>query len=64
LGAQLSSLGRGGARRPALTSAGVRLIFTTAHHLEASGDILRAHVASVILLEEPEVGDGLAVGAG
>ena len=38
----------------ALTSTGVRLIFTTAHHLEASGDILRAHAASVILLEEPE----------
>src|SRR6516162_7961191 len=38
----------------ALTSAGVRLIFTTAHHLEASSDILRAHAASVILLEEPE----------
>jgi len=31
-----------------------RLIFTTAHHLEASGDILRANAANVILLEEPE----------
>ena len=38
----------------ALTSAAVRLIFTTAQHLEASGDILRAHAARVILLEEPE----------
>ena len=38
----------------ALTSAAVRLIFTTAHHLEASGDILRGHAARVILVDEPE----------
>jgi len=38
----------------ALTSAAVRLIFTTAPHLEASSDILRAHAARVILVDEPE----------
>src|SRR4029077_4588935 len=38
----------------ALTSGSVRLIFTTAHHLEASGAILRAHAARVILVDEPE----------
>src|SRR6267143_1313444 len=38
----------------ALTSGSVRLIFTTAHHLEASGDILRPHAARVILVDEPE----------
>src|SRR5438132_6821234 len=39
----------------ALTSAAVRLIFTTAYHLlEASGDILRGHAARVILVDEPE----------
>jgi long-chain acyl-CoA synthetase len=37
-----------------LTSGSVRLIFTTAHHLEASSDILRAHAARVILVDEPE----------
>src|SRR5438132_7838580 len=38
----------------ALTSSAVRLIFTTADHLEASGDILRAHAVRVILVDEPE----------
>src|SRR5882762_4451358 len=38
----------------ALTSAAVRLIFTTAPHLEASSDILRAHAPRVILFDEPE----------
>jgi long-chain acyl-CoA synthetase len=38
----------------ALSSAGVQLIFTTAHHLEASGDILRGHAARVVLVDEPE----------
>ena len=38
----------------ALTSGSVRLIFTTAHHLEASSDILRPHAARVILVDEPE----------
>lgn len=36
----------------ALASSGARLIFTTARHLEASGDILRAHGASAILVDE------------
>ena len=52
----------------ALTSTSVRLIFTTAHHLEASSDILRAHAARVILIDEPEgarqSAPRLAVGAG
>ena len=52
----------------ALTSGGVRLIFTTAHHLEASSDILRGHAVRVILIDEPEgaraAGDGLVVGDG
>src|SRR6266404_7925636 len=38
----------------ALTSGSVRLIFTTAQHLQASSDILRAHAARVILVDEPE----------
>jgi long-chain acyl-CoA synthetase len=38
----------------ALASSAVRLIFTTAHHLEASGDILCAHAVRVILVDEPE----------
>src|SRR5262249_56974041 len=38
----------------ALTSAAVRLIFTTAPHLEASGATLRAHAARVILVDETE----------
>src|SRR6516225_11670124 len=38
----------------ALASSAVRLIFTTADHLEASGDILRAHAVRVILVDEPE----------
>ena len=48
----------------ALTSGSVRLIFTTAHHLEASGDILRDHAARVILVDEPERAGQSAVGAG
>jgi len=39
----------------ALTSAAVRLIFTTMHHLEASGDILRdPRCQGSILIDEPE----------
>jgi len=38
----------------ALASSAVRLVFTTAHHLEACGDILRAHAVRVILVDEPE----------
>ena len=45
----------------ALTSATVRLILTTAHHLEASGDMLRAHAVRVVLIDEPEGAAQLAV---
>src|SRR5208282_5618969 len=38
----------------ALTSSAARLIFTTAGHLEASSDILRAHAARAILVDETE----------
>src|SRR5262249_22426359 len=38
----------------ALASSAVRLVFTTAHHLEACGDILRAHTVRVILVDQPE----------
>jgi len=38
----------------ALTSSAARLIFTTTHHLEVSGDILRTHAVTVVLLDEPE----------
>src|SRR5499427_4240245 len=38
----------------ALASSAARLIFTTADHLEASGDILRVHAVRVILVDEPE----------
>src|SRR5712671_5324140 len=38
----------------ALASSAVRLIFTTADHFEASGDILRTHAVRVILVDEPE----------
>src|SRR5215831_12435731 len=45
----------------ALTSAAIQLIFTTAHHLEASGDILRAHAVRVVLVDEPEGAGQLSV---
>jgi acyl-CoA synthetase (AMP-forming)/AMP-acid ligase II len=38
----------------ALASGAARLIFTTADHLEASGDILRTYSARAILVDEPE----------
>jgi long-chain acyl-CoA synthetase len=38
----------------ALDSSAARVIFTTAGHLEASGDILRAHADRVILLDQSE----------
>jgi len=38
----------------ALASGNVRLILTTTHHIEASGDILRAHGAGLILIDGPE----------
>src|SRR6266403_1812883 len=38
----------------ALSSGSVRLIFTTAHHLKASGDILHPHAVRIILVDEPE----------
>ena len=40
----------------ALASSAARLIFTTARHLEAYGDILHAHPASIILVDEAECG--------
>src|SRR6266404_2248661 len=46
----------------ALTSAAVQLVFTTAYHLEASGDILRGHAARVILVDEPEHAGQTATG--
>src|SRR5215469_3781732 len=46
----------------ALTSAAVRLIFTTAHHLEAAVDILRGHAVRVVLVDEPEGTGQLATG--
>src|SRR6266404_7453100 len=66
IGAALAILAAGGVVVPiddladaeqfeaALASGSVRLIFTTARHLEASSDILRAHAARVILVDEPE----------
>jgi len=38
----------------ALASSTARLVFTTAHHLEACGDILRAQAAGAILVDEAE----------
>src|SRR5262249_43990131 len=46
----------------ALTSAAVRQIFTTAHHLEAAGDILRSHAVRGVLVDEPEGTGQLATG--
>jgi long-chain acyl-CoA synthetase len=40
----------------ALASSAARLIFTTARHLEAYGDILHAHAASITLVDEVECG--------
>src|SRR5437879_11423319 len=44
----------------ALTSGSVRLIFTTAHHIEAADDILRGHAARGILVDEPGGAGGSA----
>src|SRR5271167_2608781 len=38
----------------ALASSAARLIFTTARHLEAYGDILHTHAARIILVDEAE----------
>jgi long-chain acyl-CoA synthetase len=38
----------------ALASSAARFVFTTASHLGASGDILAAHAARTILVDEPE----------
>src|SRR5437667_6820586 len=38
----------------ALVSCAARLVFTTAHHLEGCGDILRERTARVILVDEAE----------
>ena len=46
----------------ALTSSAARLIFTTARHLEAFGDTLRAHAAKIVLVDEDECDGRLATG--
>ena len=46
----------------ALTSSAARLIFTTARHLEAFGDTLRAHAARIVLVDEDECDGRLATG--
>jgi long-chain acyl-CoA synthetase len=46
----------------ALASGATRLIFTTADHLEASGDILRTYSARAILVDEPEYAGQSATG--
>jgi long-chain acyl-CoA synthetase len=48
--------------KAALISSAAQVIFTTARHLESSGEILRTHAGRVILIDEDE-GDGqLATG--
>jgi acyl-coenzyme A synthetase/AMP-(fatty) acid ligase len=43
--------------KAALVSGAAQAIFTTARHLESSGEVLRAHAARVILIDKTE-GDG------
>src|SRR5271166_5202969 len=46
----------------ALASSAARLIFTTARHLEAYGNTLRAHAARIILVDEAECAGQSATG--
>ncbi|MBV8131531.1 MAG: AMP-binding protein [Alphaproteobacteria bacterium] len=46
----------------ALVSSTPRAIFTTAHHLEADGEILRKHAVRVVLLDGAECSEGTATG--
>jgi len=48
--------------KAALVSSAAQVIFTTARHLESSGEILRAHAGSVILVDEDERDRRLATG--
>jgi long-chain acyl-CoA synthetase len=48
--------------KAALASSKARLVFTTARHLKADGEILRTHAEKVILLDEPECAGASATG--
>jgi len=53
----IDDLADGEQLKAALVSSAAQVIFTTARHLESSGEILRTHAARVILVDEGE-GDG------